>query len=72
MKPKIGVQWNSMINVTKSRNLSVDTVSEKLISNKKNSKNIARKSPETCEEFLQFWNTILDYSEKFIYIWNLR
>jgi len=72
MKPKIGVQWNPMINTTEPHNLSVYTVSEKLISNKEDSENITRKFPETCEEFLQSWRTILDYSEKFIYVWNLR
>lgn len=72
MKPKIGVQWNSMINTTEPHNSSVYTASEKPISNKEDSKNIARKSPETYEEFLQIWRTILDCSEKFIYIWSLR
>nr|XP_012217426.1 PREDICTED: coiled-coil domain-containing protein 103-like isoform X1 [Linepithema humile] len=72
MKPNVGVQWNPTINTIKPHNLTMYTASEKLSCNKEDSKNITRISPKTCEEFLQCWRTILDYSEKFIYIWNLR
>lgn len=69
MKPKVGVQWNPLINTAKPHD---STVSRKSTHNKGNSGSAAKKSRETCEDFLRSWRTIVDHSEKFIYMWNLR
>ncbi|XP_011637452.1 coiled-coil domain-containing protein 103 [Pogonomyrmex barbatus] len=69
MKPKIGVKWNPLINIARpDSNASL----KESICNKNNNENIAKRSHETCENFLQTWKTIADYSEKFTYMWNLR
>ncbi|XP_050450487.1 coiled-coil domain-containing protein 103 [Cataglyphis hispanica] len=71
MKPKIGVQWNPMINVTESHNSIISTAGKSKC-NQENDKNITKKSPETYEDFVQSWRTITNHSEKFTYIWNLK
>lgn len=71
MKPKVGVQWNSMINATGSHD-SVMFTSRKSKRDDENNKIIIKMCPETCEDFLQSWKTITDQSEKFTYIWNIK
>lgn len=72
MKPKIGVQWNPLVNPAKSHDSAASAGSRKKSTCDKGSKgNAAKGSPGTCENFLQSWRTIGD-SEKFIYAWNLR
>ncbi|XP_029159408.1 coiled-coil domain-containing protein 103 [Nylanderia fulva] len=70
MKPKIGVQWNPMINTTSYD--SITCTAQKSKCDMENNKNIIKKSPETYEDFLQSWRAITDHSEKFDYIWNLK
>lgn len=69
--PRIGVQWNPMIG-TKSRYPTSHATSEKLACDKYNSEVVAKKSSETRDDFLQCWEKIVDTSERFTYIWNLR
>ncbi|XP_011866572.1 PREDICTED: coiled-coil domain-containing protein 103-like [Vollenhovia emeryi] len=71
MKPKIGAQWNPLINSTKPRDSTASTVSRKSTRGKGNGGSAAR-SRETCEDFLQSWRTISDHSAKFIHVWNLK
>jgi hypothetical protein len=73
-KPKVRVQWNPIINTTTaiSHNSIATLKKAKLNKEKLNNENIMKKSPETSEEFVQFWIRIADYSERFTYIWNLR
>lgn len=68
MKPKIGVQWNSMINSGSQD--SVMSTTKKLKYDKEYNKTIEM-SPETFQDFLRSWKTIKD-SEKFAYIWNVK
>lgn len=70
-KSKIGVQWNPMINASGSHD-SIISTARKSKCDKDNNKSIIKKSPETCEEFLQSWRTITDHSERFTFIWNLK
>lgn len=72
MKPKIGVQWNPLINTAKPRDPIVSAASRKSARDKGNSGSTAKRSRETCEGFVQSWRTIVDHSEKFAYVWNLR
>lgn len=71
MKPKIGVQWNPLINTAKPHDSTVSAASRKSTCDK-GSGSIAKRSQETCDDFLQSWRTIADHSEKFTYVWNLR
>lgn len=70
MKPKIGVQWNSMIN-TESYD-SVMSTARKSKYDEEYNKTIIEMSPETFQDFLRSWRTIRDYSEKFAYTWNVK
>jgi len=75
-KSKVKVQWNPMINTTTTTTTttshsSIATLKKPKL-NKEDNENIMKKSPETSEEFVQFWIRIADYSERFTYIWNLR
>lgn len=72
MKPKIGVQWNPLINTVKSHDSTASAASRKSTHNKESNGNITKKSWKTCENFLQSWRTITDHSNKFTYVWNLR
>lgn len=72
MKPKIGVQWNPTINNTRSYHSVIPTSSEKIQSDTEKNDNIRRKPAKAHEDFLEFWRTITDYSERFIYLWNRR
>ncbi|XP_071568371.1 dynein axonemal assembly factor 19 [Temnothorax nylanderi] len=72
MKPKIGVQWNPLINPTKPRDSTASAASRKSTRDKGDNGSSPKKFRETCENFLQFWRTIADHSEKFTYVWNLR
>jgi len=70
MKPKIGVQWNPLINTAKIRDSTISATSRK--STRESNGSSVKRSRETCENFLQSWRTIADDSEKFTYVWNLR
>jgi len=69
-KPKVRVQWNPIINSTTATATSHSSILKKPKLHKE--ENIMKESPETSEEFVQFWIRIADYSEKFAYVWNLR
>lgn len=71
MKPKVGVQWNPLINTTKLRD-RYSAASRKSTCDKGDNGSTAKGYREACEDFLQFWRTITDHSEKFIYVWNLK
>lgn len=71
VKPKIGVQWNPLINTAESRDPTVSATLRKSARDKRDGGSIAKGSRATCEGFLQSWRT-MDHSEKFAYVWNLR
>lgn len=77
VKPKIGVQWNPMTNSTRSHRSIAPTTSGKMQRDKEDEppnpgEDVKRKFPGTSEDFLKLWGTIADYSERFLYVWNLR
>lgn len=57
---------------TKSRYSTSCATSEKLVRDKYSSEVVAKKLPETRDDFLQCWEKIVDTSERFAYVWNLR
>lgn len=72
MKPKIGAQWNPLINPARSHDATASAASSKSTRDKGSNGSTAKGTRETCEDFLQSWRAITDYCEKFAYMWNHR